>query len=809
MNLENKTALDLRVKHIDEQIALLTNLKSQCLQKLQGLESSSRQKAEQPKQVQPDDKAALFLNYFRGRDDVYARLWVNNRTGKRGYSPVCKHEWDRVLCRKPAIKCSECPNQGFLPLDESAIKRHLTGAQVMAVYPMLKNESCYFLAMDFDKEHWMDDIRAIMRTCGEEKIPAAVERSRSGSGGHVWIFFSEEIPAVLARRLGTSIITKTMARRYQIDMKSYDRLFPNQDTMPKGGFGNLIALPFQKDAIANGNSLFIDAHGVPYRDQWAFLSSIKKMSYRDVEAFIEEASRAGQIIAVRQSPVEENDKPWMRLPSGKRRFKVDIKEPPEALDVVLANRIYIKTGTGPSVLFNQLKHLAAFQNPEFYKKQKMRFSTHATPRVICCAEIVDGYLSLPRGCLDDMKVLLEEYSVRMNVEDKRVIGKKVDFIFDGTLNEEQEEALEGIFESDVGVFVAPPGTGKTVLAIAAIARRKTNVLVLTHRKPLMDQWRLQVASFLGIDKKEIGQIGGGKNKSNGIIDIAMVQSMDLTDGVDDRIADYGFVIVDECHHVGAVSFEKVLSQVKAKYVLGLTATPYRRDGHQPIIHMQCGPVSHRIKQKDLSAHISASWIFPRVTDFEHAWNDDIKIQDVSSRMIEDMARNQLIVQDVVESLSEGRFPLILTERREHLEILAKLLESKVEVLFQLHGGVRQKARREAFEKIKECPEDCRKVILATGSYIGEGFDAPRLDTLFLTMPSSFKGKIVQYAGRLHRYHKDKTDIRIYDYVDKKVSVLERMFQRRLKTYKMLGYEVKSNDTELLFGDRLSNEHVQG
>ena len=803
-----KTILETKIKKIDDQIALLNDLKKQCLAKLESFPREAVLQPTTPVNSQSlDDKIVLFKSCFRGREDVYSKLWINNRTGKRGYSPVCRHEWDRVLCRKPAIKCSECPNQGFLPLDESAIKRHLTGAQVMAVYPMLKNEHCHFLAMDFDKEHWMDDIRAIMRTCGEEKIPAAVERSRSGSGGHVWIFFSEAIPAVLARRLGTSIITKTMAKRYQVDMKSYDRLFPNQDTMPKGGFGNLIALPFQKDAIANGNSLFIDAHGVPYRDQWAFLSSIKKMSYRDVEAFIEEASRAGQIIAVRQSPVEENDEPWMRLPSGKRRFKVDIKELPEALDVVLANRIYIKTGTGPSVLFNQLKHLAAFQNPEFYKKQKMRFSTHATPRVICCAEIADGYLSLPRGCLDDMKVLLEEYSVRMNVEDKRVIGKKVDFIFDGTLNEEQEEALEGILESDVGVFVAPPGTGKTVLAIAAIARRKTNALILTHRKPLMDQWRLQIASFLGIDKKEIGQIGGGKNKSNGIIDIAMVQSMDLTDGVDDRIADYGFVIVDECHHVGAVSFEKVLSQVKAKYVLGLTATPYRRDGHQPIIHMQCGPISHRIKQKDFSAHISASWIFPRVTDFEHAWNDDIKIQDVSSRMIEDIERNELIVRDVIGSLEEGRFPLILTERREHLEILAKLLESKVEVLFQLHGGVRQKARREAFEKIKECPEDCRKVILATGSYIGEGFDAPRLDTLFLTMPSSFKGKIVQYAGRLHRYHKDKTDIRIYDYVDKKVSVLERMFQRRLKTYKMLGYEVKSNDTELLFGDRLNNEHV--
>ncbi|MBI3617852.1 MAG: DEAD/DEAH box helicase family protein [Candidatus Omnitrophica bacterium] len=594
-----------------------------------------------------DDKIALFKTCFRGRGDVYAKLWINNRTGMRGYSPVCKHEWDRVLCRKPSIKCSECPNQGFLLTDEIAIKQHLTGAQVMAIYPMLKNEHCYFLAIDFDKEHWMDDIRAMMRTCSEERIPAAVERSRSGSGGHVWIFFSEEIPAVLARRLGTSIITKTMAKRYQIDMKSYDRLFPNQDTMPKGGFGNLIALPFQKEAMVNGNSLFIDAHGVPYSDQWTFLSSVKKMSHRDVETFIEEASRTGQIIAVRQSPVEENDAPWMRLPSGKRRFKADIRELPEALDVVLANRIYIKTGSGPSLLFNQLKHLAAFQNPEFYRKQKMRFSTHATPRVICCAEIVDGYLSLPRGCLDDMKALLDEYNVRINVEDKRGIGKKVDFVFDGTLNEEQEEALEAILESDVGVFVAPPGTGKTVLAIASIVKRKTNALILVHRKPLMDQWRLQTASFLGIDKKDIGQIGGGRNKSNGVIDIAMFQSMDLADGVDDRIAEYGFVIVDECHHVGAVSFEKVLSQVKAKYVLGLTATPYRRDGHQPIIHMQCGPIAHRIKQKNLSAHISASWVIPRVTDFEHAWNDDIKIQDVSSRMIEDMTRNQLIVRTLL------------------------------------------------------------------------------------------------------------------------------------------------------------------
>ena len=790
---QQRSALEAKVKKIDEQTVLLNNLKNQYITKLQSLpQITSHRPITSNNNQSLEDKIALFKSYFRGRDDVYSKLWINNRTGKRGYSPVCKHEWDRVLCRKPAIKCSECPNQGFLPLDEVAIKQHLTGAQVMAIYPMLKNESCCFLAMDFDKEHWLDDIRAIMRTCAEEKIPAAVERSRSGSGGHVWIFFSEEIPAVLARRLGTSIITKTMAKRYQIDMKSYDRLFPNQDTMPKGGFGNLIALPFQKEAMVNGNSLFIDARGVPYSDQWAFLSSVKKISYRDVEAFIEEASRAGQIIAVRQSPVEEDDEPWMRLPSGKRRFKVDIQELPESLDVVLANRVYIKTGQGPSVLYNQLKHLAAFQNPEFYKKQKMRFSTHDTPRVICCAEVVDEYLSLPRGCLDDVKALLDEYGMKLNIEDKRSVGKEVDLVFNGTLNPEQEEALQEVLDADFGVFVAPTGTGKTVLAVAAIAKRKTNALILVHRKPIMDQWRLQISSLLGIDKKEVGQIGGGKNKSNGIIDIAMVQSMDLKDGVDNRIVDYGFVIVDECHHVGAVSFEKVLAQVKAKYVLGLTATPYRRDGHQPIIHMQCGPICHRINRKDLQAHIISSRVIVRPTAFDHAWTDDSRISDLWSRLTEDSDRNSMIVEDILSTVDEGRFPLILTERREHLEILAEMLREKIDGLMLLYGGMGLKKQRAIFDKIKEGLEGSRRAILATGSYIGEGFDEPRLDTLFLTMPGSFKGKIVQYAGRLHRYHHAKQDVRIYDYVDNRLPVLERMYNRRVKTYRMLGYEIDAN-----------------
>ena len=424
----------------------------------------------------------------------------------------------------------------------------------------------------------------------------------------------------------------------------------------------------------------------------------------------------------------------------------------------------------------------------------MRFSTHSTPRVICCSEIIDGYLSLPRGCLHDVEMLLKEYSVKLHLSDKRVEGQAVKFKFHGQLTVEQQEAHKGILSDDYGVFVAPPGTGKTVLAIAAIAERKTNTLVLVHRKPLMEQWRLQISALLGIDKKDVGRIGGGKNKSTGIIDIAMVQSMDTQDGVDDRIADYGFVIVDECHHVSAFSFEKVLAQAKAKYVLGLTATPYRRDGHQSIIHFQCGPVCHRIKQKGSSEQMNNACVLARATAFSYDWKDDSKIHDLWQVMITDEQRNQLIVDDAIAALAEGRFPLILTERRNHLEKLAELLRDKTDSLILLYGGLKQKKRQEVMEELRASHAEDRKLIIATGSYIGEGFDEPRLDTLFLTMPSSFKGRIVQYAGRLHRQYADKQSIRIYDYVDNNVSVLAGMFRKRMKTYKMLGYSITGQES---------------
>ena len=797
--MKEKDKLLKKIENIDFQITLLSDLKKKLVSQLDDSPKEKSISADSYRSINFNEKKvisdvsafdniALFRSLFRGRDDVYPRFWISKKTGRSGYSPVCKNEWVPRICKKPITKCSACPNRELVPPDDEIIRKHLVGAHIIGIYPMLGDETCYFLAVDFDKEDWVDNVFTFKETCMQEGIPVSIERSRSGNGAHVWIFFKENIPASLARRMGSFLIAKTMSKRYKLSMKSYDRLFPNQDTLPKGGFGSLIALPFQKEAVKRGNSVFIDENCTPHADQWKFLSTVEKMTLRDAERFSKEASRAGQIVGLRMSPISENDPPWMRLPSGKRRYRSVIKDLPEKLELVIANRIYIKTDGLPSVLLNQIKQLAAFQNPEFYKRQNMRLSTFLTPRVISCSEILDDYLSIPRGCFEDVSCLLDEYGIKVDIKDERVAGKKAKFKFYGELNKEQKSASRKVLKNEVGVFVAPPGTGKTVIAIYAVAKRKTNTLVLTHRKPLMEQWRLQLASFLGIDLKDIGQIGAGKNKSNGMLDIAMIQSMERKGAVDDRIIDYGFVIVDECHHISAVSFERVLMHTKAKYILGLTATPFRKDGHQPIIHMQCGPIRYQKKQKDVTQQISKYFIIPRITEFNIEWSDESNIYDLWPKLINDERRNQMIVDDILKAIQDGRFPIVLTERREHLKILAEMLNDKIEGLTILYGGIKPKRRKEILEKLSQAPSDKKKAILATGAYIGEGFDNPQLDTLFITMPISFKGKVIQYAGRLHRKHKGKTDVRIYDYVDENISVLQRMYERRLKTYKGMGYE---------------------
>ncbi len=786
-DLQRRRDIIQSIQKLDADIVSLNHQKQQLLHELKSIPIGESSVSVSGK-FSLDEEVRLFKELFRGRTDVYAKYWISRKTRKSGYSPVCKNEWVSRICQRTTIKCSKCPHRELMPFDESVILKHLNGSLVVGIYPLLDGDTCCFLALDFDKDGWQDNVSAFRQVCFEYNIPVAVERSRSGNGAHVWIFFEDKLPAFTARRLGSFLLTETMSKHYQLDMKSYDRLFPNQDTLPKGGFGNLIALPLQKEAAKLGNSLFIDDNFKPYPGQYEFLTSIRKMPVDQALALANNAAAEGKVIGVRVSPLEETDPPWLRLPSGKKRYLPVIGNLPESVELTVANRIYLKTDALPSVLLNQLKRLAAFQNPEFYRRQSLRLSTALTPRVICCSEIIDGYLSLPRGCFDDVCCVLNEYGLKANIKDERFQGEIKRFRFHGNLAKEQKSAARQILAHEIGVLSASPGTGKTVLAIYAIAKRKTNTLVLVHRKPLMEQWQKQLSLFLGLDVKEIGQIGGGKDKANGILDVAMIQSLEKKGSVDDRVADYGFVIVDECHHVSAVSFERVMMEVKAKFVLGFTATPYRRDGQQPIIHMQCGPIIHQIKHQEANQDILDCFIIPRITLFDCEWTERSNIYELWPKLVADVNRNEMIVNDVKKTIAEGRFPLILTERKEHLIILEGMLKPFIENLCVLYGGIGIKERRKIFDKLNSA--DMTKAILATGAYIGEGFDDPRLDTLFVAMPIAFKGKVIQYAGRLHRKHPTKTNIRIYDYVDQKVSVLAAMYKKRLKAYQTMGYEIK-------------------
>ena len=600
--------------------------------------------------------------------------------------------------------------------------------------------------------------------------------------------------------MGCYLITETMSRRHELGMDSYDRLFPNQDTMPRGGFGNLIALPLQYDARKDGNTLFLDDEFKPHADQWAYLASVTPMRPDAVEAIAQEGTRRGQVIGVRAADPgeEESDTPWMRAPSGRaRRLAIAGQFPAEAR-AAISQRFFLEKGDLPSALLNAIKRIAAFQNPEFYKKQRMRLSTAMTPRVITCAEDLAKHVALPRGCQAEIEELLREHGVTLTIEDARYGGQSLQAEFRGDLTTIQEQAAQALIQHDIGVFVAPPGVGKTVLGTYMTATRGRNTLVLVHRGPILDQWVTHLSIFLGVDEKAIGRIGGGKRRVTGSIDVAMIQSLVRQGRVDDIVGSYGHVIVDECHHVPAVSFERVMSEVKARYVLGLTATPHRRDGHHPILEMQLGPIRFQVDPRSHAARRPFNHrLVVRETQFQmRDPTIDRGIQDVYRALALDEARNRLILDDVIAALHEGRSPIVLTERRDHLEFLATRLKGFVRHLLVLRGGMTSKERSHVTASFATIPDDEERLVLATGRYIGEGFDDARLDTLFLAMPVSWKGTLAQYTGRLHRLHPGKTEVRIFDYVDRDVPVLLRMFEKRLRAYRAIGYGREDMPPEL-------------
>ncbi|MEI7836519.1 MAG: DEAD/DEAH box helicase family protein, partial [Planctomycetota bacterium] len=749
----------------------------------------------------PEAKIALFRSLFRGRYDVYPRRFESRKTGKSGYSPACANEWERDLCDKRSVKCAECRNRRFLPVTGDVIRWHLSGHDdtgrdfVMGIYPMLQDETCYFLAADFDKESWQEDVGAFLETCRQMNLPAAMERSRSGHGGHIWLFFDQAIPAGLARKLGSHILTETMEHRPDVGLNSYDRFFPNQDTLPKGGFGNLIALPLQKQPRERGNSVYLDEQFTPYPDQWAFLSAIRKMNRSEAAQIVRDAEGRGRVVGVRLAMADEDDDaPWTAPPSRR------LKEPPiagplpESMELVLGDQIYIAKGALPPGLRNRLLRLAAFQNPEFYKAQAMRLPTYDKPRIIACAEDYPQHIGLPRGCLEDLHVLLSDLKIEPVIRDERCEGKPLDVSFHGELRPEQQVAAEAMIAHDMGVLSASTAFGKTVLAAWLIAKRGVNTLVLVHRRQLLEQWVERLATFLGLPAKAIGRIGGGRKKPTGALDVAVIQSLVRKGVVDDRVGEYGHLIVDECHHLSAQSFEQVARQAKARYVTGLSATVTRKDGHHPIIFMQCGPVRYRVDAKEQAlARPFTHTVFVRPTGFRPptAANPDVRSQfhELYDELIADEDRNRLIWQDIVQAVREGRSPVVLTERTEHLNHLAELLSPEVRHLVVLRGGMGRKELKAVIARLATIPENEERVLLATGRYIGEGFDDARLDTLFLTLPVSWRGTIAQYAGRLHRLHDRKREVRVYDYADLNVPMLSRMFDRRCRGYEAIGYNI--------------------
>jgi superfamily II DNA or RNA helicase len=710
----------------------------------------------------PEEKIKLFRTLFRGREDVYAVFWFNERTGKKGYSPACEDPWSS---KKGKAK-------KYLPLTDEVILSHLTGEKIIGVYPLLKDDTCWFLACDFDKEGWALDALAFLNICKDYGVPAYLERSRSGNGAHVWTFFSTPVPATLARQLGIRLLKETMVIRAEMDLASYDRFFPSQDFLPRAGFGNLIALPLQRKCRTLGNTEFLnlnDSNLRPWPDQWGFLNQIKRLGQSQVEALLE------KIPPVSVGPRN----PGAVSPAIRQRYPA-----PKQIRCALGATLSIEKSGIPPWLLAQIKQLALLHNPQFYEREKLRLSTWRIPRFIRCYEEDASHIHLPRGTVEELREIAAAAGTKFSLSDQRPVPEKLNLQFLGSLTPKQMNGVRAVLSHDMGVLVAPPGAGKTVMGCYAVSERRVPTLILAHRKPILDQWRTQLGSLLRLSSRLVGQVGGGRSRQTGFIDLGMMQSLKRLDDLEAFFSKYGFIIVDECHHLPAFTFEACVRKAPVRYILGLTATPYRRDGLQEIITLQCGSIRHTMAPIENSF---SRTLLPRETPFKFSDDEDRSIQEIFRCLVRDDTRNELIRTDVCQALTEGRRCLILSHWKEHCELLAAGLRERGKTPLVLSGTLSKKTRSAMLASLQNTPSDKELVIVATGQYLGEGFDCPQVDTLFLAFPLSFKGKLIQYVGRALRSHEDKSSVRVYDYVDTQVPILGKMYAKRAKTYRLLSF----------------------
>ena len=770
------------------------------------------------------DHAIQFYSYFRGRKDVYVK-----RNAKKGYYTQCNNFWKAGICPKKSgesVKCQECPAKDYKELKIPIILEHLKGmkedcSDVIGLYPLFPDGTCWFLVFDFDNhdedaapsKDWEQEVDALRKICLSVGIDALVERSRSGRGAHVWIFFSEAIQAAKVRRFGEALLAKGAESVCLKSFRYYDRMMPMQDSLPEGKLGNLIALPLQGQALSKGNSAFVDEYWRPYIDQWSKLLHTRRLSEAEVDAYMKSWCPEGNTMLMFQSDkVDEQEDNSLLLfgistkPSV-RYFKND--DVTGTIKIILSDGIYIDKRNLKPRLQNAIRRLSAYSNPKFFQNLALGFSTRETPRIVYDGYDEGNYIVLPRGCFEELKNHLSDAEIPYEIVDKRQAGRLIDVSFNGELYPEQKVAAERLLSYDMGMLAAATAFGKTVIGANLIARRKVNTLVLVHTVEIMNNWVRDLERFLTINEElptyttpkgrvkqrdsVIGTFSSQKRAATGIIDIAMIGSLGKEDDINPMVRDYGMIIVDECHHAAAVTFENVLRASAAKYVYGMSATVKRGDKQERKLLMQLGPIRYRYTAKERAIKQGIGhYVFPRFTRMvDLSPSDDRHISELYRMIVDSELRNMQIVADAVDCVKKGRTPVVMTKYREHAENLYGLLQGAANHVFLLQGGKSMKERAELREKMAAVSRDESMILVATGQYIGEGFNYPRLDTMLLAMPISFEGNVEQYAGRLNRDYEGKKDVIIFDYIDQHIPVLERMYHRRLRTYKKIGFDVCS------------------
>ncbi len=734
----------------------------------------------------PEEKLELYLSLFRCRSDVYPKFWKNTKTGKTGYSPACENESNRPVCQKPKVRCSQCEHQRFYPFDQKVIKNHLTGFQSVGAYAINQQDQCIFLAADFDKSTWKTDVFSYQKAASEIGVEVAIEISKSGNGAHAWIFFSQLIPARVARTMGELILSRALDLSDSFELDSYDRFFPNQDLIPSGGFGNLIFLPLQKTYRNKSTTVFVDHECSIIKNPWKYLAGIHRLSLTQVETLIHEYVKDTDSITVSQSIIQQHLLPYDQKYHG-------------SIVLRLQGQIVISLRQLPNPILKQLLKMATISNPKFFQAQRMRFSTWDIPKYIFCGNNDKDFVFFPRGLRDRIIELLTEQGFSVKLQDERNVGKELKIKFIGELYDYQKPVVEKMAKIDMGVMVAPTGTGKTVMATSLIAQRACSTLILVHRSTLIQQWIVAITTGIEeIEKKDIGVLGAGRRKLKGNIDIAMLQSLARKEDLKTLTKDYAFVIVDECHRVPTVTFEPVLQSLRCRYILGLTATPKRKDQFQSIIYMQCGGIAAQLSDINLAKQDrEVSFIETNLPEIQGKHN----ITQLWDFICSSEERNNRIVDTIVSAIKKDISPIIISDRLEHIEMIRTLLQERTDVdIFVLSGHVKKKERNSIIWQMKEHLGDRSSCCLfATGSLVGEGFDLPELNTMILTMPISFSGRLTQYVGRLHRQvGEEKKHIMVYDFVDSVSGMTISMFKKRISAYKKLGYKLKlEKDSNLI------------